>query len=72
MGRNRHNRWGSADRSYYKVVVAVSSAALALIERLAQNPTGRVQQMFKAFAGLGIMIVVPTVMVWWARKRYRP
>lgn len=72
MGRNRHRRWGSAERSYYKVVASLSLAALALLERVQQNPTGRVQQTIKAFVGLGVMIVVPTVMMWWARKRYRP
>ena len=50
----------------------VSLAALALLAQVHQGAGSRLQQMMKAFIGLGVMVVVPTVMVWWARKNYRP
>jgi len=53
-------------------VARVSLAALTLLAQVHQAPGARLQQMMKAFIGLGVMIVVPTVMVWWARKNYRP
>ena len=52
-------------------MVSLPSAALALIEQM-QQPVARAQQTFKAFVGLAVIIVLPTAMVWWARKKYRP
>lgn len=51
---------------------SLSAAALALLEQVRPTPVGRAQQMFKAFVGLAVIIVLPAVMVWWARKKYRP
>ena len=45
---------------------------LALVEQVQQHSGSRVQQTMKAFVGLGVMIILPTVLVWWARKNYRP
>jgi uncharacterized membrane protein YukC len=53
-------------------VLSLSPAVLALIEQIQQHPVPRVQQTIKAFIGLGVIIVLPMAMVWWARKRYRP
>jgi hypothetical protein len=47
-------------------------AALAMLAQVHPTPGSRVQQTMKAFVGLGVMIVLPTVLVWWARKKYRP
>lgn len=72
MGRTWYNGRGGAGRSYYKVVATFFVPVLALLERMQQHPGARVQQTMKAFVGLGVMIIVPTVLVWWARKKYRP
>lgn len=53
-------------------MATLHSVALALMEQVRRNPVPRAQQTFKAFAGLAVMIVLPTLLVWWARKRYRP
>ncbi|HET9635672.1 MAG TPA: hypothetical protein VFP26_07030 [Gemmatimonadaceae bacterium] len=53
-------------------MASLHSAVLALIEQMQRNPVGRAQQTFKAFVGLAVIIVLPTAMVWWARKRFRP
>ena len=53
-------------------MVSLPSAVLAVIEQLQQTPVPRVQQTIKAFLGLAVIIVLPTAMVWWARKNYRP
>ncbi|HJP87282.1 MAG TPA: hypothetical protein VJ852_14920 [Gemmatimonadaceae bacterium] len=47
-------------------------SALALLDQVHPSPGSRVQQTMKAFIGLGVMIIIPTVMIWWARKNYRP
>ena len=53
-------------------MVALTSAT-ALVQEIAhRNPTGRAFQMIKAFIGLATILILPTIMVVWARKRYRP
>ena len=47
-------------------------AALALLAQVHPTAGSRVQQTMKAFVGLGVMIILPMVLVWWARKKYRP
>jgi hypothetical protein len=53
-------------------VSSLSLAALAVLDQVRTNPVGRVQQMIKALIGLGAIIVLPAVAIWWARKRFRP
>jgi len=53
-------------------VATFFSAALALIDQLQPHAGARAQQTFKAFLGLAVMIILPMLAVWWARKRYRP
>ena len=50
----------------------LSLPVLALLEQVQQHPGARIQQTMKAFVGLGVMIILPMVLVWWARKNYRP
>jgi hypothetical protein len=52
--------------------VATIRAATALVEQARRNPTGQVFQVVKAFIGLAAIIVVPVILVYWARKRWRP
>jgi hypothetical protein len=56
--------------------VAALTSAISLIQeivhRLPVSPGARAFQMVKAFIGLGAIIVIPTVMIAWARKNYRP
>jgi hypothetical protein len=53
-------------------VAGFHSAVLALTEQIQAHPVARVQQTIKAFIGLAVIIVLPTAMIWWARKRFRP
>ena len=53
-------------------MAGLSPAVLALIEQMQQHPVARAQQTIKAFVGLAVIIVLPSAMVWWARKRFRP
>ena len=43
-----------------------------IVHRIPATPTARAFQMVKAFMGLAVIIVIPTVMIAWARKNYRP
>ena len=43
-----------------------------IVHRLPATPSSRAFQMVKAFMGLAAIIVIPTIMVAWARKNYRP
>lgn len=47
-------------------------AATALVAQARRSPTGQMMQLVKAFIGLAAIIVVPVVLVYWARKKYRP
>lgn len=53
-------------------VVATIRTTVALVEQVRRSPTGQVMQLIKAFSGLGAIIVVPVVLIYWARKKYRP
>ena len=43
-----------------------------IVHRIPRTPGSRAFQMVKAFMGLGAIIVIPTIMIAWARKNYRP
>ena len=53
-------------------VVATIRAAIALVEQARRTPTGQAFQVIKAFIGLAAIIVLPVMLVYWARKRWRP
>lgn len=53
-------------------VAATIRSAVALVEQARRSPTGQMMQLIKAFIGLAAIIVVPVVLVYWARKKYRP
>ncbi|HEX6628288.1 MAG TPA: hypothetical protein VF105_10045 [Gemmatimonadaceae bacterium] len=53
-------------------VVATIRAAIALVEQVRRSPTGQMMRLIKAFIGLAAIIVVPVVLIYWARKKYRP
>ncbi len=48
------------------------NAALVLFQTAHRSAGGQVLQLIKAFIGLAMIIVLPTVMIYWARKRWRP
>ncbi|HJQ12569.1 MAG TPA: hypothetical protein VJ840_16165 [Gemmatimonadaceae bacterium] len=49
------------------------TAAIDLLQLPARRGAGSsVLQLIKAFIGLAMIIVLPTVMIYWARKRFRP
>ena len=49
------------------------SNVLALLQITARRSSGgQVLQVIKAFIGLAMIIIVPTVAIYWARKRWRP
>ena len=52
--------------------VANFFSLLPLIEQVQGHPVARAQQTIKAFLGLAVIIVLPTAMFYWARKRFRP
>ena len=53
--------------------MAALTSAISLVQEIAhRTPGSRVFQMVKAFMGLAAIIVIPTIMVAWARKNYRP
>ena len=52
--------------------VATIRNAIDLVEQARRNPTGQVMQLIKAFIGLALIVVVPAILVYWARKRWRP
>ena len=53
-------------------MVALSSAIALVQEVVHRTPGARAFQMVKAFMGLAAIIVIPTIMIAWARKNYRP
>ncbi|HKR08294.1 MAG TPA: hypothetical protein VJS39_03815 [Gemmatimonadaceae bacterium] len=56
-------------------MAALTSAitlAQEIVHRIPATPGARVFQMVKAFMALAAIIVIPTIMVAWARKNYRP
>lgn len=56
-------------------MAALTSTATLLqeiVHRLPATPRSRAFQMVKAFMGLAAIIVIPSIMVAWARKNYRP
>jgi len=53
-------------------VPATIRAAVGLIEQARRSPTGQMMQLIKAFIGLAAIVVVPVVLIYWARKKYRP
>jgi hypothetical protein len=53
-------------------VVALTSATTLVQEIVHRNPAGRAFQMIKAIIGLATIVILPTVMIAWARKNYRP
>lgn len=53
-------------------VVTTLAGAVALVEQVRRNPVGQVRQLITAFVGLGVIVVVPALLVYWARKRWRP
>jgi len=52
--------------------VITFSASTALVEQARKTPTGQAFQLIKAFIGLALIIVLPVILVYWARKRWRP
>jgi hypothetical protein len=48
------------------------TAALAALEQVRRSPLTQTRQLTTAFVGLVVMIALPAVLVYWARKRFRP
>ena len=55
-----------------RVVNTLTAAAIAILEQVRRNPVSQTRQVISAFVGLGAIIAVPAVLVYWARKRFRP
>ena len=53
-------------------LTAPISLVQEIVHRLPASPSSRAFQMIKAFMGLAAIIVIPTIMIAWARKNYRP
>ena len=55
-----------------RVVNTLIAAAIATLEQMRSNPVTQTRQLISAFVGLGVIVAVPAVLVYWARKRFRP
>jgi hypothetical protein len=54
------------------VVNELIAAAAATLEQLRKSPVSQVRQLTTAFVGLAVIVTLPAILVYWARKRWRP
>jgi hypothetical protein len=55
-----------------RVVNTLNAAAMTILEQMRRNPITQTRQVISAFVGLGVIVALPAVLVYWARKRFRP
>jgi hypothetical protein len=55
-----------------RVFNTLNAAAIAMLEQMRRNPVSQTRQLTSAFLGLGLIVALPAILVYWARKRFRP
>ena len=55
-----------------RVANALIAAAVATLQQLPRNPASQTRQVMTMFVGLGVIVALPAILVYWARKRFRP